>query len=142
MMMHEHLKKISKKLASCSSKSSSFSRHSSDEVWRKRTHIRKDVAGLPRTPSRSVETKHSLSREGEETSLQSSSIAHRIFFSLSLSLSLSLSSLSLLLIIIVLLRSFLEDVDDATTVKASMIEKIPFHLCAITTRTAAGSLPW
>jgi hypothetical protein len=58
------------------------------------------------------------------------------------SLSLSLSSLSLLLIIIVLLRSFLEDVDDATTVKASMIEKIPFHLCAITTRTAAGSLPW
>jgi hypothetical protein len=44
-------------------------------------------------------------------------------------------SFSLLLIIIVLLRSFLENVDDATTVKA-------FDLCAITTRTAAGSLPW
>jgi hypothetical protein len=36
--------------------------------------FRKDVAGLPRTPSMSVETKHSLSREGEATSLQSSSI--------------------------------------------------------------------
>jgi hypothetical protein len=45
-------------------------------------------------------------------------------------------SLSLLLIVIVLLRSFLEDVDDATTVKASKIEKIAFDLCAITTRTA------
>jgi hypothetical protein len=79
--------------------------------------FRKDVAGLPRTPSRSVETKHSLSLEGEETYLQLSSI-------------------------IVLLRSFPEGIDDATTVKASKIEKTAFDLCAITTRTAAGFLPW
>ncbi len=80
MMMHEDLKKISKKRASCSSKVHLFHGILLMRFGRSARTFRKDVAGLPRTPSRSVETKHSLSREGEETSLRSSSIAHRIFF--------------------------------------------------------------